>query len=72
MKKRQAAIADEADIIIRSLESRVAKMEKSNASALKCCSIPIRLDSSGLPHGDVLMRTYLAYFGILWRTVQAL
>ena len=29
-----AAIADEADIIIRSLESRVAKMEKSNASAL--------------------------------------
>ena len=29
-----AAIADEADIIIRSLESRVAKMEKSDASAL--------------------------------------
>ena len=29
-----AAIADEADIIIRSLESRVAKMEKSDASGL--------------------------------------
>ena len=28
------AIADEADIIIRSLKSRVAKMEKSDASAL--------------------------------------
>ena len=29
-----AAIADEADIIIRSLKSRVGKMEKSDASAL--------------------------------------
>ena len=29
-----AAIADEADVIIRSLESRVAKMEKSDVSAL--------------------------------------
>ena len=32
--KEAAAIADEADIIIRSLESRVDKMEKSDASAL--------------------------------------
>ena len=32
MKKQQQT--DEADIIIRSLESRVAKMEKSDTSAL--------------------------------------
>ena len=38
-----AAIADEADVIIRSLESRVAKMEKSDASALNV--VPYRLDS---------------------------
>ena len=34
-----AAIADEADIIIRSLESRVAKMEKSDASTLQSTSL---------------------------------
>ena len=41
---------------IRSLESRVAKIEKSGASAKN--SIPIRLDSSSLPHGEVLVRTW--------------
>ena len=37
-----AVIADEADVI-RSLESRVAKMEKSDAGALNV--VPYRLDS---------------------------
>ena len=59
-----AAIADEADIIIRSLESRVAKMEKSDASALNV--VPYRFTKTPVACHMVMFWCELGIF----RTTQ--